>query len=211
MAKFIGPLNFEAGAYTVPASAYTPKPGYMYRMPGGAILSGFGGFLGISQWKYTGNSTSAPTPFNPEYIHLSRWNLIEEKINRRHAIGGSCGAMSRKVVAADWVVECNMYYNADDPHSKKLIKKFKNKSAIQIILMIGDINTYADFGLNFIQHYKSPLGVITEWGTTCEVLDVVRQSIKIEGNGLMFNLTEPADENVYNNYINQIKGRIPGD
>jgi hypothetical protein len=119
--------------------------------------------------------------------------------------------MSRNVVASDWSVICNMYYNIDDPHSKKLIKKLKNKSAVEITLQVGDLNIYADFNLPYIQHYKSPLGIVTEWGTECEVLDVVRQTVKIEGNSLIFNMTEEADDAIYTQYVDEIKGRIPGD
>lgn len=189
------------------------------RMPGGGLVSGFGGFIEFITYTRTtssGNSGDATVihideNINTGVLNIANYHLQIEYLNRRHAISGGHGAMSRRTVAADWYADIDIYYNADVPQPNLVLEKLRNKSAFGVKLWLGFPGTYYDLGLDYEHHYQAPLCTVGHWGTTNKSLGVIRQNIRLLGDSCMWLLTSTADEELYDAYLQAIGRRIPGD
>jgi hypothetical protein len=180
----------------------------MPNMPGGKLIQGFGGYVTKNGWMGT-------TQHFIEKIDVSEWILKQEYLNKRIALSGSCGAMTRHAVAGDWMAVLTLWYDCSQKEKLGIqIPKFGSNWGI--VLQIGDPVLYpqvdpADIQvLTYAHNYRSPSGVITHVKTIDNSMgyDIVRQEVTIEGNSLMFYCISMQNENEYNVYVTTYKDRM---
>ena len=92
--------------------------------PGGALTIGTGGYIALWNWAITpgvpgGYGTDGPLPGTPASIRQSgtyhfldvfHWELFNQRVTRRLAHSGACGARRRELIVNDWTVKAQIAY-----------------------------------------------------------------------------------------------------
>lgn len=191
-----------------PADTFTKTPApQQTELVGGNLIAGFGGYLAVGVFRINEERIDVIE----DAIDVAGWVLHEEKVARRHALSGSWGALSRRIVAADWTAVATIWYNQDRPAVLQTIRKAKRNSNLGLALQIGDRGAYDMSNKRTYHRFVSPMCVITAWGTECNTGSIVRQTVNIAGNSLIFHLYDETDINTYLEYLEHIKHTMPSD
>jgi hypothetical protein len=159
-------------------------------MPGGKLLSGFGGYLTV---KNVGGS--------PVRIDVAGWELENIHINKECPHSGSIGAINRRRTGLDWKARCSIWTDADKPVEQYL----RSGWGFAVAFYLSSLEAWTGYGLGQSYHY-APSALLNTIKTidNSDGKDIIRQEITIDGNSLLFLL--PLENAAWQVYYNQLLG-----
>jgi hypothetical protein len=157
----------------------------MANLPGGMILSGFGGNIAFNKRDGTGFYR----------VDVAGWELENIHINKECPHSGSVGAISRRRTGLDWKCKANIWFTAGNSIERYL----RSGWGFETILYLSSHDAWLGYGVTE-SYYYSPSALLDTIRTidNSDGKDIIRQEITFSGNSLLFLL--PEEQTAWDNY-----------
>lgn len=160
----------------------------MANLPGGQILSGFGGHI-----------TATQIGAAPVRIDVGSWSLSNIHGLQECPHSGTMGAITRRRVFLDWIATVNIWYRADQAVEQYV----RTGWGIALNLYLGSPEAWLGYGLPGQSYYSAPSAMLETCTTIDNTKDIIRQELVIKGNSLIHLL--PQEQVPYDTYITELR------